>query len=241
MKKEQKEQVLNNLKEIIENAFKKIDVVNNYYFLAIKKELKQIDLLESKSNNFKTLNETYQKKQDCYKQQKYYIQEIENALKLLLDNILIVFFENVKNNRDKSEFEKMFEWDSDSKKYPLNVYFRFYTSDHNATIYLTLNNTDHYKKVYYFSKQIIESKWNGNEWKDIICFENFSTKAEELKEAIKKVIDTKVLNNSELKKEFEKVEAMQKEHKKQLNDLLAKQKQESEKVDIYKLSLLIGG
>lgn len=238
MKKEQKEQVLNNLKEIIENAFKKIDVVNNYYFLAIKKELKQIDLLESKSNNFKTLNETYQKKQDCYKQQKYYIQEIENALNLLLDNILIVFFENVKNNRDISDFEKMFEWDSNAKKYPLKVNFRFYTSEENATIYLTLNGYDHYTKKRYFSSQIIDDKWNGNKWVNIIHFENFSKKAEELKENIKKVVDTKVLNNSELKKEFEKVEAMQKEHKKQLNDLLAKQKQEIEKLDVYKISLL---
>lgn len=236
MKKEQKERVLNELNAVIKPALKNIDNINAY-ILELSKKINILNDEEMKSKNYLTINEKYKQKQTLYTYNAYYERELKSELLNCLDSILYIFFANVKNKRDKSDFEAMFEYNGDC--YPLGVEFRFYTSDHQASIYLTLNGYNHYSEKKYFSSKIIKSEWNGTNWAEVTQYNNFKEEAEAIKENQQNAKKTKVLNLEQLAEEVAKIKEMNERHKAETEALMNKHREETNKKDKHNLTLIV--
>lgn len=159
--------------------------------------------------------------------------QINNNLLFVLNcKILLVFFEEVKNARDKTDFVKIIN--EDLKVY--NISWHIYSSSEDCTIYYT-KDCKYYNDYYKHNHFIGSCAFGGYYGSYFLDFNKF----EEAKKWYEKRLNKYSINNifmgtfEELKENYYKIKELKEQHEKELKELQSKQNQEINSSDDFSI------
>lgn len=235
MKKEQKNQVKERLESILKEELKPIESTIKLIEEAKEEKKFSFDMNEKMTDlkNYQSASRHYKKYRDMINLIKFLEHQINNKLLYILNcKILVVFFEEVKNTRDKTDFEKIIN--EELKQY--NISWRIYSSSEDCTIYYSKNYTsynDYYKYNNYIGSFAFEGYY-GNYYLDFDKFEN----AKKMFEERIKANDNMIIfagTFEELKENYYKINELKEQHEKETEEMLEKHKEEMLSADDFSI------
>ena len=239
MKKEQLEQVKKELENIISGYSitinrltekqKECRKINNHF---CEKEFRLYN-----QEKYLEWENVLVRRQEISNAESYYENVLRKVFYQMSMELITLFFKVCKNRRDITDFEKLMEYNQETKSYPYVVNLSFCNDD--IRIYLHNNYNSNIDYRYYNNNSICESIWNSKKGKYdyIIHYENFESNIES--EYHKNCIKHTTFNNTinydikDIINEFKVIKELQEKHKKELEQLMQQQKEELIKKDIY--------
>ena len=241
MRKEQIEQVKEKLNNIISRYKTPIDRLTTSQ-VSCRKIHNQLQDKEFKLYNqekYLEWEDILVQKQDILFVEKYYEDVLRKVFYQLSVEVIGLFFQNCKNRRDITDFEKIMEYNKDERKYPYILNLRFLND--TIEVYLRNNYNTNISFRYYNNSIICKSEWNSNKgkWEDVVYYENFPNQIEsEYHQSYINRVQFNYCINYNIKEvisEFKALKELELEHKKEIEDLMKKHQEERNKKDIYGL------